>query len=694
MAEGRVGDECDRNVDVGLVLLVGVPRCAAPPATLALALVAAINDLEILPVVSLEGFEVGALPALALGVVPHDRGEVSNLDDIVGPQALTDEAIRDHAVEVTAEAPGTATLPDELRLADGRSAYEMPGGRRYATAGHLSAELALRDAAIERGAPIAEREDVRTFLAALGKAGMQLGEDQAAAVTGILTSGAKVEALVGPAGTGKSYVVGALAKAWQDPAMWDGQQRLVVGLASSQIATEVLAGEGLTARNIARWLAAQRRLEHARSAGEQPEGEDAMWRLHDGDLVVVDESAMTNTADLTAIHTYVEKAGAKLLLTGDHRQLAAVGAGGGMGLVAEHGISYELAEVRRFTADWECSASLRLREGDKTALAEYRKHGRIIDGGTIEHTEEAATRAFLADTLANKRSLLIVDTNEQAARLSASVRGERVRLGRVDEHGVPLGLQGTVAGVGDIVEARMCRWDLAGGNGGGNGRGVINREQYRVVTVTAAGELVVQPTTAGRDGAAGDATRITLPADYVAEHLALGYASTVNSAQGLTVDTSHTVVTNRTGAPAFYVGMSRGRTRNTAYFTTRAVADDAPIGAVHEVERADPVTVLGGAFETFEADLAALADAAASRAEAESFQTPAERFADVAEYAVAGRTAAMLDQLVDAGVLDDVHRVAIAADKNMTGLARILRRAEIAGHDPHQVLTEAITQRR
>ena len=103
--------------------------------------------------------------------------------------------------------------------------------------------------------------------------------------------------------------------------------------------------------------------------------------------------------------------------------------------------------------------------------------------------------------------------------------------------------------------------------------------------------------------------------------------------------------------------------------------------------------MLASAFETAEEDLAAIEDAAASRAEADSFQTPAERFADVAEYAVAGRTAAMLDQLVDAGVLDEAHRVAIAADKNMTGLARILRRAEVAGHDPQHVLTEAITQR-
>src|SRR5690606_34073241 len=163
---------------------------------------------------------------------------------------------------------------------------------------------------------------------------------------------ASVESLVGPAGTGKSFVVGTLAKAWQDPALWGGAQRKVVGLASSQIATDVLAGEGLAARNIAQWLGTQRRLADGGRAAE-----DEAWRLNAGDLVVVDESAMANTADLAAIHQHVAAAGAKLLLTGDHRQLAAVGAGGGMELLAEAGAAYELVEARRFADEWERAAS-------------------------------------------------------------------------------------------------------------------------------------------------------------------------------------------------------------------------------------------------------------------------------------------------------------------------------------------------
>ena len=72
----------------------------------------------------------------------------------------------------------------------------------------------------------------------------------------------------------------ATLKAWEDPELWDGAQRRVVGLASSQIATEVLAGEGLAARNITQWLGIQRRL-----ADGGQSTEDQRWRLRAGDLV-------------------------------------------------------------------------------------------------------------------------------------------------------------------------------------------------------------------------------------------------------------------------------------------------------------------------------------------------------------------------------------------------------------------------
>jgi conjugative relaxase-like TrwC/TraI family protein len=607
---------------------------------------------------------------------------------------LTEQALQ-LAVPLDAQRPGEHALPDEMRLGGGASAYQSPGARLFATPAHVHTERALSAAAVDRGAPSLAADKAAAMVVGLTGSGVELGADQAAAVRGILTSGATVETLVGPAGTGKSFVVGVLAKAWQDPALWSGTQHRVVGLASSQIATEVLAGEGLAARNIARWLATQDRL-----AENRPSGDDKAWRLRAGDLVVVDESAMADTSALAAIHAHCHAAGAKILLTGDHRQLAAVGAAGGMELVAAGGLRHELSETRRFTADWEGAASLRLRDGDQTVLGEYHKRGRLIDGGAVEQTEARAARAWLADTLAGQHSLLIVDTNEQAARLSAHLRAELVRLGRVDEHAVPLGMQGTFAGRGDLIQARSNGWELAGYEG--NARGPINREHYRVLHTLDDGGLVVAPITGRTAASDGRAARerhgesMTLPAEYVAEHVALGYASTVHAAQGVTVDTCHTVATNATGVEALYVGMTRGRRANTAHVVTRAVPslpDGAPTGQALQAMRRSPQAVLAGAFETADPQLSALAVAADSVAEAEAVRTPAELFADAAELATAGRTATWLDELVSDGTLTENQRVRLAAEDGAATLTTLLRRVELAGHDPREVLRDAVTSR-
>ncbi|GAY10918.1 MobF family relaxase [Pseudonocardia sp. N23] len=594
---------------------------------------------------------------------------------------LADEALR-YATPLDTARPAEDALPAELRLDDGESVYQAPGGRLYATPEHVRTERILLAAAGDTSGVAVHPLQAQRFLDALRESGIELGVDQAAAVHGILTSGARVETLIGPAGTGKSFVVGALAKAWTEPSHApEGVERRVFGLATSQIATEVLVAEGLTARNVAAWLAIQNRLDASafdQSAGDQP------WRLRAGDLVVVDESAMTDTPALAAIHRRVEAAGAKLLLVGDHRQLAAVGAGGGMDLIAGTGARYELADARRFTDAWERGASLRLRAGDENVLRDYFQHGRLLDSGAVEQAETSGCRAWLADTLAGKRSLLLVDTNDQAARLSAALRAELVRLGRVAEDGVSLGSHGTYAGVGDLVQARANGWNLAGVEG--NRRGPINRETYRVTATRPDGAVEVT-TDAGE--------RIVLLAGYVADHLALAYASTVHAAQGTTVDTSHTVVTPRTGHEAFYVGMSRGRARNTAHITTVTGPDDPARGRDDQTLHRDPVAAVAAILDPDAPVAAASALATATRSvdETTSVRTPAELFADAAQLAATHRTAVWLDELTADGTLTLHNRRRIAAEDGAASLTRVLRSAEIAGYDPRQVLHAAIADR-
>jgi hypothetical protein len=175
-------------------------------------------------------------------------------------------------------------------------------------------------------------------------------------------------------------------------------------------------------------------------------------------------------------------------------------------------------------------------------IDDYTKHGRLVDAGTVEQAEGQASRAWLADTLNGRDALLIVNSNAAAARVSTALRAQLVRLGRVEEAGVRLGMQDTVAGVGDLVQARRNGWHLTGY--AGNTEVPINRQTYRVTALTPDGEGLVVARVLGRaeDGGEQLADPIRLPAAYVAEHVTLAYASTVHAAHGRTVDAGYPVI--------------------------------------------------------------------------------------------------------------------------------------------------------
>ena len=59
--------------------------------------------------------------------------------------------------------------------------------------------------------------------------------------------------------------------------------------------------------------------------------------------------------------------------------------------------------------------------------------------------------------------------------------------------------------------------------------------------------------------------RLTLPADYVAESVELGYATTIHAAQGVTADTCHGLLTGTESRQLAYTMLTRGRHANHAW---------------------------------------------------------------------------------------------------------------------------------
>jgi AAA domain len=120
---------------------------------------------------------------------------------------------------------------------------------------------------------------------------------------------------------------------------------------------------------------------------------------------------------------------ARVIATGDTAQLGAVEAGGMFRLLAQEVPAARLHEVRRFTAEWERRASVRLRDGDLAAAAACDRHGRIC-GSDEEAACDRAVSLWLADHLRGKDVLLLAGSNAEAADLSRRVQAKLAQMGR------------------------------------------------------------------------------------------------------------------------------------------------------------------------------------------------------------------------------------------------------------------------
>ena len=478
---------------------------------------------------------------------------------------LAEEALSGRMGDVAClEAPEWPPLPASLRRElDGRSVYTRPGTARYTTATQLSAEERLVAHAQARRAPrlpdeLAARRlgvDAELVAAQLREraqdapqqamhSGLRL--DQAAAVWHVLTSARTVEVVTGPAGTGKTRVLAAAARAWGGP---------VFGTATSQNATNELRKAGVrVAANTTRLLA-------------------DLGAIPPGSLIEVDEGSMVSLAHLAALVEHAARNGCKLVLAGDQEQLAAVEGGGAMMLLADRLGYVQLAEPVRFAAGWERGASLRLRRGDAAALDEYDQRGRIR-GAPPEHAMDQAVHAYVASYLAGRDVLLMAADWARCRELSARVRDDLIHLGLVDATRTVRIAESAEASAGDLI---ICRRNDHRLEAGEPGRALANGDVLRIEAITSSGLMVRRLLEA--DPGTGQrrfTERAFCYAGYQSSDLA--YAITGHSAQGATVHTGIALVTGTEDRQWLYPAMTRGTDANLAFvFTTPPkVADPQP----------------------------------------------------------------------------------------------------------------------
>jgi len=161
------------------------------------------------------------------------------------------EAAALEAVSLSPERMGTPEMADPFLTVRGRSAFEHEETKRFTTAQIMDDEAFL---IFRTGAEAPALDDAGTR-AALGAArtreGRALSPNQAAAAQTVLTSGKAIDAIIGPAGTGKTTTMRAVRELWE-AARGEGT---VIGLAPSAVAAAVLGEEVNAATdNVAKWL--------------------------------------------------------------------------------------------------------------------------------------------------------------------------------------------------------------------------------------------------------------------------------------------------------------------------------------------------------------------------------------------------------------------------------------------------------
>jgi hypothetical protein len=398
-------------------------------------------------------------------------------------EGVADRALRSEFEPVTClEAPEPVEVPGSLLRADGRSIYQRHGGVRYATHTQLTMEermlaharattaprLTRAQAAHALGADLTQLEDAltsRTHATRDQRTQSGLREDQAAAVLAVLTDGQLVSVINAPAGSGKTRVLAEAARAWAAASL--GQ---VIGITPSQSARNTLVAGVPVSYNTAQFLG---HLPGRRGArGPVPIGP--------GTLLVIDEASMISAPDLADLIAYARARGAKIILAGDLSQLQAVANGGGMSLLASALGYARLAEPVRFRAAWEQQASLRLRDGDTTVLAEYDQHARIY-GGDPEQMMDAAAAAYVALTASGTDTLLMAADHTLRRELSRRIRDDLITLGLVQPGPAVTIADGTQASPGELI---ICTQNDHVVEAGEPGRTLANGDLLRIDAVT------------------------------------------------------------------------------------------------------------------------------------------------------------------------------------------------------------------
>lgn len=452
--------------------------------------------------------------------------------------------------------------PRVLKLERERTAYStgLRAPARYTTREMIRLEAQMANRAIwlsqrsSHGVP-------ETILQATVSRHVQLSDEQTTAIEHV-AGGARIAAVIGRAGAGKTTMMKAAREAFEAAGY------RVIGAALAGKAAEGLEREaGIASRTLSSW--------ELRWNG----GRD---RIDDKTVFVLDEAGMVSSRQMAFFVEMITKAGAKLVLIGDPEQLQPIEAGAAFRAITDR-IGYgELDTIYRQRPQWMRDASLDLARGNvASALGAYRSHGRII-GAKLK--EDAVTRLiedWERDYDPNKTSLILAHLRADVRGLNDRARARLVARGILEE--------------GYVFETDEGKRRFAAGDQvvflkNETSLGVKNGTLGKVVEA-AVGRICVEI-------GAGDDRRQLVVEQRFYRHVDHGYATTIHKSQGATVDRVKVLASLSLDRHLTYVAMTRHREDLNLYFGRRSFAKAGGLEAILSRRNAKETTLdyEGGPF--------------------------------------------------------------------------------------------------
>jgi len=418
------------------------------------------------------------------------------------------------------------------------------GAGRFTTVGVREQErAALADGAAVAGAQHHQGVKARHQEAVLE--GRTLRDDQRAAFEHAVAAGG-LKLVEGRAGTGKSYTLAAVR---------DAHERAgyrVVGLAPTNAVAQDLKADGFAEAGTVH--SALFGIKNGRSPG---------WDKRT--VLVVDEAAMLDSRVTGELLAEARQAGAKVVLTGDDRQLASIERGG---LFTElrkaHGAA-EITEVTRQRVGWQRQAARDLAEGRfDAAVQAFDRHGAVTWMADQEAARAALVARWTADTAADPQAsrFVFAYTNAEVDRLNAELRGVRRDRGELGSPDVTLATKHGEAAfaAGDRVQFTDTAKKL----------GIHNGNAGTITGLDAAtGQVWVRlDAPAGKEGRV-----VTWSAADGFDGFRHGYAGTIYKGQGKTLDHTYLLHTHHWRAAASYVALTRQRESAQVFVSTETARD-------------------------------------------------------------------------------------------------------------------------